>query len=208
MCCFFSSTHQLCVSFLPPRPHDTHSRFDWQLTLMIHASPPICLSAFLSSEEAFRFFVFSKQERLISQFVQTFSFFIFFCHLECLAACALQCGLLGYHACSPYRAVVQESRMCGGNFTSLVIPGKLPRSPSISCSARLSSCVFVRVSKTVFVCSGPTPERFRQKQADVISVVIRSNAKISVITYYFNTIPFKHFCFALINIARENFYQN
>lgn len=115
--------------------------------------------------------------------------------MECLAAHALQCLLLGYHACSPYRAVVEESRMCGGNFTSLVIPGKLPRSPSISCSARLSSCVFVRVSKTVFVCSGPTPEWFRQKQADVLSVVIRSNAKMSVITYYFNTIPFTQFLY-------------
>lgn len=112
MCCF-STTHQLCVSFLPPRPHDTHSLFDWQLTLMVHTSPPICLSTFHSSEEAFRFFVFSEQERLISQFVQTFSFW----HPECFPTNAFWSRLLGYRTCSTCRAAVQDSRMCGGNFT-------------------------------------------------------------------------------------------
>lgn len=122
---FFHHTLTSCVfpSCLPGLM--THSGFDWQLTLMIHTSPPICLSTFHSSEEAFRCFVFSKQERLISQFVQTFSF----CHLECLPANTLKRRLLGYRVCRARRAAVQDSRMCGGNFTGFSHAWKIALQP-------------------------------------------------------------------------------
>lgn len=132
---FFHHT-QLCVSFLPPRPHDTHSLFDWHLTLMIHTSASICLSAFHSSTEAFSFFVFLEQELSISQFVQPFFFFLSFgmfasrC-VGCLDMAHAVHAELQFTTAGCVMVILQV----------LVMPGKLPHSPSVSCTARLFMCV-------------------------------------------------------------------
>lgn len=133
---FFHHTPAVC--FLPASQASwhTHSVFDWHLALMIHTSPTICQLLSAVRKHLDSLFSLSRKGWYLN-----LSRHFLFCHLECLPAYTLQCRLLGYHARSTYRAVVQDSRMCGGNFTSLVIPGKLPRSPSISCTARLSLCV-------------------------------------------------------------------
>lgn len=168
---FFHHT-QLCVSFLPPRPHDTHSLFDWHLTLMIHTLAPICLSAFHSSAEAFRFFVFLVQERSISQFVQTFflSFGMF----------ASRC--VGYLDMAHAVHAELQSRTAGCVVVILqvlVMPGKLPRSPSVSCSVvHVCLCVYPRLCLSVLahIQNGK-----RQKQPNVlhsVTLLAKINSKL------------------------------
>lgn len=68
-----TTTYQLCVSFLPPRPHDIHTVFELTPYFDDSYFTPICLSTFSTAKKLLYSLFFFKQEGLISQFVQTFS---------------------------------------------------------------------------------------------------------------------------------------
>lgn len=156
---------QLCVSFLPPRPHDTHTLFfDWHFALMIPTSPQSVCQPFTGARKL-----------LYSLFYLSRRVDISICPVLCCSfseRCAKKCITMtndnywntGAHihirTCRGAGDVL-DNRMCGGNFTGLSHAFRI--APQPYCFLHHSGvyiCVCVCVSKTMgFVCSGKHPEQ-------------------------------------------------